>query len=250
MITIKSSRELELMRESGAILAKTLDLLENAVCEGISTKELDRLAEDFIRSHKAVPSFKNYQGFPGSICASINEELVHGIPSKKRVLKKGDIFSVDVGVLLNGFHSDAARTWGIGKISDEASKLIEVTKASFYKGIDVIKPGARLGDVSSAIQDHIESNGLGVVRDFVGHGIGRNLHEEPQIPNFGTKGTGPKLEDGMTLAIEPMVNLGTWRVKILKNNWTVVTEDGKLSAHYENTVVINNGNVEVLTENG
>ena len=247
MITLKSAREIGLMRSSAQILKIVLLELEKNVRDGISTKELDDIAESVIRDHKALPSFKNYHGFPASICTSINEEVVHGIPSKDRVLKNGDIISVDVGVKFEGYHSDAARTWAVGNISEKAKKLIEVTEASFFKGIDIIKPGSRLGDLSSTIQDYVEKHNFSVVRDFVGHGIGSNLHEEPQIPNFGTKNTGSILENGMTLAIEPMVNAGTWKVRILENNWTVVTQDNALSAHYENTVAIIEGNVEVLT---
>lgn len=246
MISLKSKREIVLMRESSQILKSALVAIAAYIRPGVTTLELDAVAEEVIRGAGAVPAFKGYRGFPGTICASVNDEVVHGIPSK-RTLEEGDIFSVDVGVKCNGYFSDAARTLPVGKIDQKSEKLITVTKDSFFAGVDAIKPGARLGDVSAAIQEHVEKNGFSIVRDFVGHGIGRELHEDPQIPNFGMKGTGPKLENGMALAIEPMVNSGTWRVKILDNEWTVVTADRSLSAHYENTIVIHDDKVEVLT---
>ena len=204
--------------------------------------ELDKICEEFIVKHGATPSFKNYNGFPGSVCASVNEVVVHGIPSKEKILKEGDIITIDCGAYLNGFHGDAARTFRVGQVSEETDRLIRITKESFFKGVEQVNLGQRLGDVSHAIQTHIESNGFSVVRDFTGHGIGRDLHEGPSIPNYGVANRGPKLRVGMALAIEPMVNLGTYHVKVLEDNWTTVTRDGMLSAHYENTVI--------LTENG
>ena len=204
--------------------------------------ELDKICELFIIKHGATPSFKNYNGFPGSVCASVNEVVVHGIPSKEKILKEGDIITIDCGAYLNGFHGDAARTFRVGQISEEAERLIRITEESFFKGVEQLNLGQRLGDVSHAIQTHIESNRFSVVRDFTGHGIGRDLHEGPSIPNYGVANRGPKLRVGMALAIEPMVNLGTYHVKVLEDNWTAVTRDGMLSAHYENTVI--------LTENG
>jgi methionyl aminopeptidase len=246
MISLKSKREIEILRFASKIISHALAELEKAVKPGVTTHELDQIAEDVIKKSHAIPAFKGYRGFPATICASVNSEVVHGIPSGRK-LADGDIISVDVGVKYEGYYSDAARTLPVGSISKEAARLISVTRDSFYAGIDVIKPGARLGDVSYAIQTFIEKNGFSVVKDFVGHGIGSSLHEDPQIPNFGVRGTGPLLENGMTLAIEPMVNAGTWRVEILDDDWTVVTADNSLSAHYENTILIENGRAEVLT---
>ncbi|MCX7711258.1 MAG: type I methionyl aminopeptidase [Clostridia bacterium] len=253
MISIKSKSEIDLMRKSGEILAKTLEIIKDAIKPGVSTGELDQLAEDFIRKHGAIPSFKGYKGlpgaidYPGSICASVNEEVVHGIPGLK-VLKDGDIISVDVGVYLNGFHADAARTFAVGSISQSAKHLIEVTTQSFYEGIKSAVKGNRIVDISIAIQKYVESNGFSVVREYVGHGIGRDMHEAPQIPNYATRERGPRLEAGMTLAIEPMVNQGKYQVKLLDNKWTVVTTDGTLSAHYENTIAVTDGEPLILTE--
>ena len=247
MITIKSASQIEKMRKSGAVTKGALELIEKSIRPGISTKELDKIAYDYIISKGAKPYFLNYNGFPGSICASVNDEVVHGIPSKHRVLKEGDIISVDMGAILDGWHSDAARTFGVGKISDEAQKLIDVTKECFFEGIKHAKHGAKLGDISSAIQQYAESHGYGVVRDLVGHGIGTSLHEDPSIPNFGRAGHGVKLAAGMVLAIEPMINEGTWKVAVLDDDWTVVTQDGKLSAHYENTVALTKDGCEILT---
>ena len=249
MISLKSRREIECMRTAARILGAALDKVGKAVKPGISTKELDQIAEDVILSSGAAAAFKGYRGFPAAICASINDEVVHGIPSK-RCLSEGDIFSVDVGVFYNGYYSDAARTFPVGEVKSEARGLIEATQGSFYAGIDAIQPGAHLGDLSAAIQNYAESRGFSIVRDFVGHGIGSELHEDPQIPNFGKPGTGPLLENGMTLAIEPMVNIGTWQVKVQDNQWTVVTADGSLSSHYENTIAIIDEKVEILTEWG
>lgn len=247
-ITIKNEKQIESMKTACRINAEALELLEQYIKPGIFTKELDKIAFDFITSKGGIPSFKGYYGFPSSICASVNNQLIHGIPSDDVVLKEGDIISVDVGTYINGFHGDAARTFPVGKVSEEALKLIEVTKQSFFEGIKYAKVGYYLYDISEAIQNYIEDNGFYVVRDYVGHGIGKNLHEDPQIPNFrplGKKGT--KLIKGMTLAIEPMVNVGTKDIKVLDDGWTVVTKDGSLSAHYENTILITENEPEILT---
>ena len=246
-VTIKSEHEIELMREAGKILAKTHEELAKAIKPGMSTYEIDRLGEQIIRSYGCIPSFLNYNGFPASICVSVNDEVVHGIPSKTRIIEEGDIVSLDAGVIYKGYHSDAARTVAVGEVSDEAKKLIEVTKQSFFEGIKFAKEGYHLHDISNAIADYCESFGYGVVRDLVGHGIGRDLHEDPQIPNFHQKRRGIKLQAGMTLAIEPMVNIGTYEVSGLDDDWTVVTDDGSLSAHYENTVLITKGEPEILS---
>ena len=246
MIFIKNNQEIDLMRKAGKIVAETLLLVEEKVRPGITTAELDRIAEEFITKHGAKPSFKGLYGFPASLCISVNEQVVHGIPGGY-VLKDGDIISVDCGANINGFHGDAARTFGVGNISEEANKLINVTKESFFKGIEYAKVGNRLTDISHGIQSYVEASGFSVVRDFVGHGIGRVVHEDPEVPNYGRPGRGPKLVEGMALAIEPMVNVGSYKVKTLKDNWTVVTSDGSLSAHYENTIVILPDGPEILT---
>ena len=246
MIIIKNNKEIALMREAGKLVGETLLLIEEKVRPGITTAELDRIAEEFITKHGAKPSFKGLYGFPASLCISVNEQVVHGIPGGY-VLKDGDIISVDCGVQANGFHGDAARTFAVGNISEEAKKLIDVTEKSFFKGIEYANVGNRLTDISHGIQSYVEANGFSVVRDFVGHGIGRVVHEDPDIPNFGKPGKGPKLAVGMALAIEPMVNIGNYKVKTLKDNWTVVTSDGSLSAHYENTIVILPDGPEILT---
>ncbi len=246
-ISIKSDKEIELMQESGRILAKVLEDLENYVRPGISTLDIDKKCHELIRGYCCIPSFLNYNGFPASLCISVNDEVVHGIPDKDCILKEGDIVSLDCGVIYEGYHSDAARTIPVGEITDDAKKLIEVTKQSFYEGIKYAKEGRHLHDISVAIQNYVESFGFSVVRDLVGHGIGRNLHEEPQVPNFKQRNRGPKLVAGMTLAIEPMVNAGRYDVYWMDNNWTVVTEDGSLSAHYENTVLITDGEPKILT---
>lgn len=246
-VTIKSAREIELMKKAGEILAKTHDELETVLKPGISTYDINKIADEIIRSYGCVPSFLNYNGFPGSICISLNDEVVHGIPSKKRIVKEGDIVSLDAGVIWKGYHSDAARTHAVGKVSDEAAKLIEVTRESFFKGIEFCKPGNHLNDICSAIGEYAESFGYGVVRDLVGHGIGTKLHESPDIPNFRMNRKGIKLEPGMTFAIEPMINVGRPEVEWLGDNWTVVTADGSLSAHYENTVLITNEGCEILS---
>lgn len=246
MIIIKTDMEIEYMRRAGKLVGETLARLEEVVKPGITTAEIDRIAEEFILKNNAKPSFKGYQGFPASICASVNEEVVHGFPSN-RVLQEGDIISVDCGAILNGYQGDAARTIAVGKVSGDAQKLIDVTKESFFKGVEHAKVGNRLTDISSAVQVYVESFGYSVVRDFVGHGIGRDMHEDPEVPNFGRPGRGPKLSHGMVLAIEPMVNIGKYYVRVQPNGWTVVTEDGSLSAHYENTVAILNNGPEILT---
>jgi len=246
MISIKSPREIELMRIAGRIVAETLELLSKAIRPGITTLELDTIAEEYIRERGAIPAFKDYNGFPASICSSINEQVVHGIPGPI-ALKDGDIIGIDIGAVYDGYYGDAARTYGIGNIDKETERLIKVTEESFFKGIEYALPGNRLSDISHSIQKHVESNGFSVVRDFVGHGIGRRMHEDPQIPNYGLPRKGPRLAAGMALAIEPMVNQGRYAVKVREDGWTVVTADGKPSAHYENTIVITNGKPEILT---
>ncbi|MCI7261696.1 MAG: type I methionyl aminopeptidase [Clostridiaceae bacterium] len=246
-VTIKSSREIELMREAGRILAKTHEELEKSLKPGMSTWDIDRIGEEIIRSYGCIPSFKNYNGYPASICVSVNDEVVHGIPHKKHYIQEGDIVSLDAGVIYKGYHSDAARTHGIGEISDEARKLIDVTRQSFFEGIKFAKPGNHLNDISSAIQKYAESFGYGVVRDLVGHGIGSHLHEDPEVPNFARKRKGILLQPGMTLAVEPMINAGSYEVAWMDDDWTVVTEDGSLSAHYENTILITENGPEILS---
>ena len=247
MVSIKSQSEIALMREAGKILAKVHEELKDAIRPGMSTLDIDKLGEKIIRGYGCIPSFLNYNGYPASICVSVNDEVVHGIPHKDMILCEGDIVSLDAGVIYKGYHADAARTYGVGKISDEAAKLIEVTQQSFFEGIKMAKDGNHLHDISNAIADYCESFGYGVVRDLVGHGIGKNLHEDPQIPNFHQRRRGIKLQKGMTLAIEPMVNAGTYEVAWLDDDWTVVSEDGSLSAHYENTILITDGEPEILT---
>lgn len=252
MISIKSKHEIELMKKAGEIVGIVLNKLEEAVRPGITTKELDELAEKIIRSYGATPSFKGVKGFagaidfPGSICASLNDEVVHGFPSLKE-LKDGDIISIDVGAQLNGFQGDAARTFAVGNVSEEAKRLIEVTKQSFFEGIKYAVAGNRIIDISGGVQDYVEKNGFSVVRDFVGHGIGREMHEPPEVPNYRTRNRGPRLEEGMALAVEPMVNVGGYSIKLLSNKWTVVTQDGSLSAHYENTIAITENEPLILT---
>ncbi|AOT71189.1 type I methionyl aminopeptidase [Geosporobacter ferrireducens] len=246
MIILKSSKEIVYMREAGKIVAYVHEVLRDAIKPGITTGELDEIAEREIRKYDAEPAFKGYNGFPGSICASINEEVVHGIPGLK-MLKDGDIISVDIGAIYNGYYGDAAKTHPVGKVSEEAERLIQVTRQSFYEGLQFCREGYRLSDVSHAIQSYVENHGFSVVRDFVGHGIGKNMHEDPQIPNYGLPGKGPRLAEGMILAIEPMVNAGTYHVRTLTDNWTVVTADGKMSAHYEHTVAITKDEPILLT---
>ena len=246
MIILKSNDEIALMRKAGKIVGETLLLLEKEVKPGVTTAELDIIAEEFITKHGAKPSFKGLYGFPSSLCISVNEQVIHGFPGSY-VLKEGDIVSVDCGAYINGFHGDAARTFPVGNIPKEAQRLIDVTRDSFFKGIEYAKVGNRLSDISHEIQSYVEAAGFSVVRDFVGHGIGRNVHEDPNVPNFGKSGRGPKLVEGMVLAIEPMVNAGTHNVRTLKDRWTVVTADNSLSAHYENTVAILSDGPEILT---
>ncbi len=246
-VTIKSEREIGLMRESCRILAEVHARLGEAIRPGMSTLEIDALGEKLIRSYGCIPNFLNYNGYPASICVSVNDEVVHGIPSKDRILMEGDIVSLDAGLIYKGYHSDAARTHAVGKISKEAQQLIKVTRQSFFEGIKYAKEGCHLYDISNAIDSYCSSFGYGVVRDLVGHGIGTRLHEEPQIPNFRQWRRGIKLKAGMTLAIEPMINMGGWQVEWLDDDWTVVTRDGSPSAHYENTVLITKGEPEILT---
>ncbi|MEV2523032.1 type I methionyl aminopeptidase [Paenibacillus larvae] len=247
MIRCKSEVELKLMREAGRIVADTHRLLEEAICPNITTKELDQIAEDFIRSQGAIPSFKGYNGFPGSICASVNDELVHGIPGERKLLE-GDIISIDIGAEFQGYHGDSAWTYGVGQISEEAKRLLEVTELSLFAGLAEAKPDARLYTVSHAIQKCIEDAKMSVVREYVGHGIGTRMHEEPQIPNYGIPNRGPALKPGMTLAIEPMVIAGKRHVRTLKDNWTVVTVDGSLCAHFEHTIAVTDDGYEILTK--
>lgn len=246
-VTIKSSREIELMRESCKLLADVFQKLEAAIAPGMSTMEINILGDKLIREHGCIPNFLHYNGYPASICTSVNDEVVHGIPRKDCILREGDIISLDAGLIYQGFHSDMARTFGVGEISEEAKLLIERTKQSFFDGIKMAKEGNHLHDISNAIDASIKPYGYGIVRDLVGHGIGTSLHEDPQIPNFAQKRRGVKLRAGMTLAIEPMINIGRADVEWLDDDWTVVTEDGSLSAHYENTVLITEGEPEILT---
>lgn len=246
-VSIKTAHEIQLMRHAGRLLEQVHDELAKIIRPGISTWEIDHEGERMIRELGCIPNFKNYEGYPASICVSVNDEVVHGIPKKERILKEGDIVSLDAGLIYQGYHSDAARTYGVGKISPEAQKLIDVTKQSFFEGIKFAKAGHHLHEISAAIGTYAESFGYGVVRDLVGHGIGTHLHEDPQIPNFVCKSRGIRLQPGMTLAIEPMIDMGTAEVCWLDDDWTVVTEDGSLSAHYENTVLITDGEPELLT---
>ena len=246
-VTIKTAREIELMRESNRRLEIVHDELGKMIRPGISTLDIDRAGEKLIRELGGIPNFLNYNGYPGSICTSVNEEVVHGIPSKHRILKEGDIISLDAGMIFNGYHSDAARTHAVGKISEEARKLIQVTEECFFEGIKYARAGHHLHEISNAIGDYATARGYGVVRDMVGHGIGTKLHEDPQIPNFRQKSRGLRLAAGMTLAIEPMITTGTWEVEWLDDDWTVVTADHSLAAHYENTILITDGEPEILS---
>lgn len=246
MIVIKSDREISIMRKAGKLAARTLETLKKAIKPGITTQELDKIAEEYIKSNGGKPAFKGYRGFPATICASINNEVVHGIPGKRK-LNDGDIISIDVGVIIDGFYGDTAATFPVGTIGEQAKELIKITQNCFFEGIKYARQGNRLTDVSHAIQNYVESHGCSVVRDYVGHGIGRAMHEAPQIPHFGPPGKGPRLQKGMTLAIEPMVNRGDFKVRTLEDNWTVVTLDGSLSAHYEHTIAITDGEPEILT---
>ena len=250
-ITIKSPRELDLMREAGKVVASAKQAVKDAIRPGVTSMEMDAVAEEVIRKHGAIPSFKGYKPtpskpFPATICFSFNEEIVHGIPGNRKI-KSGDIVSVDFGAIVEGFHGDSAFTIAVGEVSEETERLISATKIALEKGISEAKEGARLTDISHAVQSYAESEGFSVVREYVGHGIGRSLHEEPQVPNYGKPGRGPKLKVGMTLAIEPMLNVGTWQTKALDDGWTVVTADGELSAHYEHTIAVTENGPEILT---
>ena len=246
MISLKSPREIECMRRAGRLTAQARALAGSMVRPGVTTQEIDTAVRKFIESHGAKPSFLGYSGFPGSACISINEEVIHGIPGPRK-LKEGDIVSVDVGAFLDGFHGDCAATFACGQVSDEAMHLIHVTEQSFWEGIKLARSGNRVYDISPAVQQYVEADGCSVVRDFVGHGVGAKLHEPPEVPNFGPAGHGPRLQPGMTIAVEPMVCAGDWRVKVLRDGWTTVSADGSLTAHYENTILITDGEPEVLT---
>lgn len=248
MIVLKSNEEIELMAAAAEVTAHMLEELPSVIVPGMSTKDIDRWCEEYILRHDMKPAFKGYGGFPATACVSVNEEVVHGIPSKKRILREGDIVSVDLGTIYKGFYSDAARTYPVGKISETDEKLIRVAEESFFEGLKFCRKGNRLGDVSHAIQECVESYGFSVIRDFVGHGVGRNLHEDPQIPNYGKANRGPQLVPGMVLAIEPMIAVGEYDVEVLSNEWTAVTIDRSNAAHYENTVVITDGEPRLLTK--
>ncbi len=248
MITLKSGEDIIRMRDAGRIAAIAREVGGEYVREGVTTAQIDREIKKCILSHGAKPSFLGYGGFPASACISVNEEVIHGIPSSSRVLKNGDIVSIDVGAYYKGFHGDCAATFTVGEVSEDAKKLIEVTKQSFYEGIAAIGDGSRLGDVGYAIQSYVEKHGYSVVREYIGHGIGKNLHEDPEVPNYGRAGYGLRLRPGMTIAVEPMVNMGDYGVRVLSNEWTVVTKDGSLSAHYENTVAFTENGVLILTD--
>lgn len=247
MITIKTESEIERMRVSGKLTGNVLELLGKSIRAGMTTAELDKIAYDYIKSVGGEPSFLNYEGYPASTCISIDEKVVHGIPSDEVYVKEGQIVSVDVGVKFNGYHGDAARTFLVGEVAPEKKKLVEVTRECFFKAFEHLRPGMPLGDIGYYVQSHAEANGYGVVRALVGHGIGSEMHEDPSVPNYGRKGTGIRLKSGMCIAIEPMINMGTWQVKFLNDGWGVVTADGKPSAHYENTVVITDDGAEILT---
>lgn len=247
MITIKSAREIELMRHAGHIVAKAHEAVKRMIQPGVSTADIDAVVEEVIRSHHAIPSFKGYGGFPGSACTSVNEEVVHGIPSSSRILNEGDIVKVDIGAQFQGYHGDSAWTYPVGNIDDLTTKLLDVTEASLWAGLSQVRPKQRLSDISHAIQQHAENYGFSVVREFVGHGIGKNLHEDPQIPNYGPPGKGPVLKPGMTLAIEPMINVGAKEVRVLDDQWTAITIDRSNSAHFEHTVLITPSGYEILT---
>ena len=248
MFIVKNSEQLLLMRQAGKITAEALLVAKEMIKPGVCTKDIDQKIQQFIERSGAVPSFLGYGGFPGSACISVNNEVIHGIPSSKRILQEGDIVKIDVGARFRGYNGDSARTFPVGKVSDEALRLISVTEKSFYEAMKVAKAGSRIGDIGHAVESFVISNGFSVVRDYVGHGVGASLHEEPEIPNFGTAGRGPRLYADMTLAIEPMVNAGQARVRTLSDGWTVVTADGKLSAHYENTIAITGGDPIILTK--
>ncbi len=247
MITIKTDAEIQLMRESGRITKEVLDLIGNQIRPGLTTKDLDKIAYDYITSCGAYPSFLGYSGYPASICASIDDVVVHGIPSNEQVIKDGQIVSIDVGVVFNGWQGDAARTFLVGKVSEEKRKLVKVTEECFFKAIENLRDGTPLGNIGYAVQSHAEANGYSVVRSLVGHGIGKEMHEDPSVPNYGKMGTGIRLKKGMAIAIEPMINAGVYQVDFMPDGWTVRTRDRKPSAHYENTVVITDNGVEILT---
>jgi len=247
MIHSKSETQLDLMREAGRIVALTHKELQAAIRPGVTTKELDQIADDFIRKQGALPSFKGYHGYPASICASVNEVIVHGIPEDRK-LKDGDIISIDIGANIHGYHGDSAWTWGVGQISETAQKLLDVTEASLFKGLEQARTGNRLSDIGHAVQTHVESHGFSVVREYEGHGIGQQMHEDPSIPNYGPPGRGPILKTGMTLAIEPMVNVGSPKTRTLQDRWTVVTADGSLAAHFEHTVAVTENGPDILTK--
>lgn len=246
MITLKSKREIELLKKAGNIVYQTHQYLKPYIKEGITTKELDKLAEDFIRNQDATPSFKGYQGFPGTICASINDEVVHGIPGNRK-LKNGDIISIDIGACYKGYHGDSAWSYPVGEISEEAKYLLEHTEKSLFIGLEQIKPGNRVGDIGAAIEEYANNHNLGVVIELVGHGVGTSIHEEPEVPNYGKHGTGPLLKEGMVIAVEPMLNLGTPDIYILDDEWTIKTDDGLPSAHFEHTVAVTKDGYEILT---
>lgn len=247
MISIKSAREIDLMKEAGRIVALAHQEVQRHIKVGVSTYELDQIVENVIRNNNAIPSFKGYGGFPGSACTSINEQVVHGIPSTSVILQDGDLISIDIGANYKGYHGDSAWTYVVGTVSDDIQKLMDVTKESLFKGLEQAKAGNRLSDISHAIQTHAESFGYSVVREFVGHGVGKQLHEDPQIPNYGLPHKGPKLKAGMTLAIEPMINMGRKEVRVLQDNWTTVTIDGLPSAHYEHSILVTDGEPVILT---
>ncbi|HBB45045.1 MAG TPA: type I methionyl aminopeptidase [Clostridiales bacterium] len=247
MIYLKTKRQIELMKEACRITKGMLDIVEKNIKPGVSTLELDQIAEDYCRSQGAIPNFKGYGGFPGSICTSINDVIVHGIPKANVILKEGDIISIDCGAYIRGFNGDAARTFPVGKISKEKQQLIDVTKQSFFEGIKGLKVGDKIGDIGERVQKYAESFGFSVVREMVGHGIGRELHEDPEVPNYGHKGFGPTIENGLCIAVEPMINMGKKEIVIDKDGWTTRTKDGKPSAHYENTLAITDEGVEILT---
>jgi methionyl aminopeptidase len=249
MIYLKSNAEIDIINENGKILAEVFEKLAELIKPGITTKDIDKAAENIIYSRSAVASFKNYRGFPAAVCVSLNEVVVHGIPSD-RVLNEGDIVSVDIGAFKNGFHSDAARTYAVGQVSPEARRLIDVTRESFFEGIKYAAVGNRLSDISHAVQVHAESAGFGVVREMLGHGIGRSLHEDPPVPNYGLPGKGPKLRSGLCIAIEPMITQGDYNIVTMPDGWTTCTKDGKLAAHYENTVAITHAGCRILTLEG
>lgn len=247
LITLKSSRELDCMRRAGRITAGARKLAGELVRPGVTTLEIDAAVRRYIESQGARPSFLGYGGFPGSACISVNDVVIHGIPSRKIVLQEGDIVSVDVGAYIDGFHGDCAATFPCGQVSDEARRLMEVTERSFWEGIQFARAGQRVSDISHAVQQYVEAHGYSVVRDFVGHGVGAKLHEAPEVPNYGPAGHGARLQPGMTIAVEPMVCQGDWRVRVLQDKWTTVTQDGSLAAHYENTILITEGEPEILT---